>query len=91
MLGANENLCIVVNLCMTDYGHKEKIIMPKKSSGQKPGEKAKNSGQYVPVGPRGGKGGDEITVIKNKPLPPTPKKNQEWVIVDPTDNKSGRG
>lgn len=62
--------------------------MPKKG---KPGNDAPASGQYVPVGPRGGKGGNEVTIIKGKPLPPTPKKNQIWVLVDPTDNKSGKG
>ena len=64
--------------------------MADKKSG-KPGQKAPASGQYIPVGPRGGKGKGEITSIKGKPLPPTPKKGQEWQLVDPTDNKSGRG
>ena len=62
-----------------------------KPKGQKPGEKAGKSGQYVPMGPKGGKGRNEITVVKDKTLPATPKPNQTWVIVDPTKNKSGRG
>ena len=58
---------------------------------RKPGEKAPVSGQYIPVGPRGGKGKNEVTSIKGKPLPPTPKKGQKWQLVDPTKNKSGKG
>ena len=57
----------------------------------KPGQKAPASGQYISVGPRGGKGKDEVTIIKDKPLPPTPKPGQHWQIVDPTKNKSGQG
>lgn len=62
-----------------------------KNSTNKPGSKAPASGQYVPVGPRGGQAGNEVTIIKDKPLPPTPGPNQSWKIVDPTDNKSGKG
>ena len=62
-----------------------------KTQGQKPGEPAKTSGQYIPVGKRGGQGGNEVTIVKDKPLPPTPKSGQVWVNVDPTKNKSGRG
>ncbi len=57
----------------------------------KPGQKSPASGQAIPVGPRGGIGGNEVTVVKNKPLPPTPKPGQHYEIVDPTKNKSGRG
>jgi hypothetical protein len=63
----------------------------KPNKGSKPGTKAPNSGQYRPIGPRGGDGGSEITSVKGKSLPPTPKPNQIWVLVDPTDNKSGKG
>ena len=65
--------------------------MGNKQNGQKPGERSDRSGQAIPVGPRGGQGGNEITVVKDKPLPPTPKPNQKWVVVDPTKNNSGRG
>lgn len=58
---------------------------------QKPGEKAKRSGQYEIVGPRGGKTGEERTVVKGEPLPPTPRAGQKYVLTDPTKNKSGRG
>jgi hypothetical protein len=66
----------------------KKTVKPKTV---KPGQKAPNSGQYIPVGPRGGKGGSEATMIKGKPAPPTPQKGQKWVLVDPTRNKSGVG
>ena len=55
----------------------------------KPGEKAQRSGQYEIVGPRGGKTGEERTIVKNEPFPPTPKPGQKYVIVDPTKNRSG--
>ncbi len=50
----------------------------------KSGEKAPRSGQYEIIGPRGGRTGKERTVTKNEPLPPSPKKGQRYVIVDPT-------
>ena len=56
----------------------------------KPGQKAKRSGQYRQVGPRGGKG-KEVTVVKGEPLPPTPKSGTTYELVDPTKNKSGKG
>ena len=56
----------------------------------KPGERASRSGQYVIVGPRGGKG-PERTIVKNEPFPPTPKKKMGYVLVDPTKNNSGKG
>lgn len=56
----------------------------------KPGEKSDRSGQYEIVGPRGGHTGQERTVVKNEPFPPTPEKGQGYVLVDPTKNKSGK-
>lgn len=50
----------------------------------KPGERAPRSGQYEIVGPRGGRTGDERTVTRREPLPPTPKPGQRYEIVDPT-------
>ena len=61
-----------------------------KSKGLKPGQKAPRSGQYEKVGPRGGKG-NEVTVVKGEPLPPTDKKGTTYELVDATKNKSGRG
>ncbi|KAA1286954.1 hypothetical protein HC956_08190 [Alcaligenes faecalis] len=58
---------------------------------KKPGEIATKSGQYEIRGPRGGKTGEERTVVKGEPLPPTPKSGQKYVLADPTKNKSGKG
>lgn len=60
-----------------------------KNSGLKPGSKAPSSGQYVQIGPRGGKG-KEVTVVKREPLPPAPSKGTTYTIVDRTKNKSGK-
>ncbi|MFT5366060.1 MAG: hypothetical protein ACI8V2_001002 [Candidatus Latescibacterota bacterium] len=47
----------------------------------KPGHKAPVSGQYEIVGPRGGKTGREVTVIKGEPLPPSKKSGQAYVVL----------
>ena len=57
----------------------------RKPTVQNPGERAERSGQAVPV-----RGGDEITLVKGKRVPPTPK-GGPVKVVDPTKNKSGRG
>lgn len=56
----------------------------------KPGQDAPKSGQYAVVGPRGGKQGPEVTAVKGKTMPPTPKSGQGYVLVDPTKNGSGK-
>lgn len=56
----------------------------------KPGTHAPKSGQYLQVGPRGGMGGKEVTVVKGEPLPPAPAKGSTYKLVDATKNKSGR-
>jgi YjzC-like protein len=56
----------------------------------RPGQTAPKSGQYREIGPRGGLG-KEVTVPKGSTLPPTPRPGVEYKIVDPTDNKSGKG
>lgn len=58
---------------------------------KKPGEKVPKSGQYEIVGPRGGRTGQERTVVKDGVFPPTPMAGQQYVAVDLTKNKSGRG
>jgi hypothetical protein len=52
-----------------------------------PGSKAPVSGQYGIVGPRGGNTGAERTVVKNEPMPPTPKSGQKYVLNDNTKTK----
>lgn len=54
----------------------------------KPGELVPRSGQAEIVGPRGAHTGEERTVTEGEPFPPTPKKGQRYVIVDPTKHKS---
>ena len=56
---------------------------------KKPGEKADISGQYERIGPHGGKTGQEVTVVKGEPLPPTPKPGETYRIVDKTKHKRG--
>lgn len=60
-----------------------------KKSGMRPGQPAPASGQYQTVGPRGGKG-NEVTVVKGEPLPPTPQSGSTYKLVDPSKNKSGK-
>ena len=53
----------------------------------KPGEKAPHSGQYERKGPRGGSTGDERTVSKGEPLPPTKKPGETYILVDKTKHR----
>jgi len=48
----------------------------------KPGTPAPVSGQY-----KNPKTGNEITGVKNKPLPPTPSPGQGYVLVDRTKHQ----
>lgn len=50
----------------------------------RPGKIAKESGQYPIQGPRGGKTGEERTVTRCEPFPPTPKKGQTFCTPDRT-------
>lgn len=56
----------------------------------KPGERVPRSGQWEIVGPRGGRTGREVTATRGEPFPPTPKRRQRFIIVDPTRHKSRR-
>lgn len=48
----------------------------------KPGEKAPVSGQY-----ENSKTKTEVTVVKGEPFPPTPGKNQGYILADKTKHK----
>jgi hypothetical protein len=61
--------------------------MAKPNNVNKPGQKAPKSGQYGVVGPRGGNLKREITSTAGKPLPPTEKPGQGYVLVDETKHK----
>jgi hypothetical protein len=52
----------------------------------KPGTPAPRSGQYEQIGPRGGRTGEERTVVRGEPMPPTPKPGMAYKLVDPTKN-----
>ena len=53
----------------------------------KPGEESPQSGQYEIIGPRGGRTGEERTVVRGEPMPPTPSKGMGFKLVDPTKHK----
>jgi hypothetical protein len=46
--------------------------------------------QYEIVGPRRGRTGQERTVVKGEPLPPTPATAATYRIADWTKNGAGR-
>jgi hypothetical protein len=50
----------------------------------KPGQKVPKSSQAEIIGPRGGRTGQERTVVKGERFPPTPKPGQTYQIADPT-------
>jgi hypothetical protein len=50
-----------------------------------PGTLAPVSGQYKIPGSK-----TEITAVQNKPLPPTPKPGQGYVLIDQTVHKKSR-
>jgi hypothetical protein len=56
----------------------------------KPGEKATRSGQYEIVDSNGARTGEERTVVKNEPFPPTPEQGQQYVLIDPSENNAGK-
>ena len=52
----------------------------------KPGKPAPVSGQYRHTS--GGR--DEITAVQGKPMPPSAKPGDAWVLVDPTVHKGSK-
>jgi hypothetical protein len=50
----------------------------------KPGERARESGQYPILNPDGSRTGQERTVTKGEPFPPTPKPGQTYGRPDRT-------
>ena len=56
----------------------------------KPGQRAPVSGEYEIRGSRGGDTGKERTAIQGRPLPPTPKPGQSYVINRPAHNGAGK-
>ena len=70
-----------------DTQRKAVKAMAKKPPVLRPGSKTPDSGQYEIVGPKGGKVGTEVTAVEGKPLPPTPRPGQGFVLVDKTKHK----
>lgn len=58
-----------------------------KSKTARPGQPCPVSGQYAVVGPRGGRVPGEVTSTYGKPMPPTPRPNQHYVLVDATQHR----
>jgi hypothetical protein len=56
----------------------------------KPGQTAERSGEYEIRGVRGGHTGEERTVVRGAPFPPTPKSGEKYALSRPAHNKSGR-
>ena len=56
----------------------------------KPGQQAPVSGEFGIVGPRGGATGKERTAVQGRPLPPTPKPGQRYVLDRPAHNGAGK-
>ena len=56
----------------------------------RPGQLSPVSAQVEIVGPRGGRTGEERTVVRNEPFPPTPKPSQTYLVTDRTHNRAGR-
>lgn len=50
----------------------------------KPGQKTPVSGQYLEVGPLGGHTRNEVTAVKGKPMRPTSKSGNGYILVDKT-------
>ncbi|MGH7490257.1 MAG: hypothetical protein ACREMY_32315, partial [bacterium] len=52
----------------------------------RPGTPADRSGIYRINGPRGGNTGQERTVARGEPMPPTPKPGETYTLVRPAHN-----
>lgn len=61
--------------------------MKKSQQVGKSGTIPKDSGQWAEVDANGKKTGREITGVAGKPLPPTEKRGQRFVLVDKTKHK----
>jgi hypothetical protein len=64
--------------------------MTSKANVYRPGQPAPVSGEYEVIGPRGGDTGTERTAVQGKPLPPTPKRGQSYVVRRPAHNGAGK-
>jgi hypothetical protein len=61
--------------------------MAKSAGALKPGDITPHSGKYEEVGPLGGDTGDSCVSVQGRPLPPTNKPGNGWILVDPSGDK----
>ncbi len=54
----------------------------------KPGQPAPASAIYNTVGPRGGQTGGQVVSTQHKPLPPTQRPGQGYVVAKPAHHQS---
>jgi hypothetical protein len=50
----------------------------------KPGEKTPESGLYEIIGPKGGHTGETVVSVEGRPLPPTDKPGQGYILDEPS-------
>jgi len=58
--------------------------MAKKQAPIKPGTPAPESGLYEIVGPKGGHTGEKVVSVEGRPLPPTDKPGQGFILDEPS-------
>jgi len=56
----------------------------------KPGEVAPFSGQYALIDASGEKTGEERTVVRGEPFPPSPTIGMQYALSDASKNGAGR-
>lgn len=61
--------------------------MGTKKGGLPPGTRVQRSGQYGMMNTRGNPTGNERTVVRGEPLPPTTKPGYTYKLVDPTKTR----
>ena len=65
--------------------YRERVSKPRSGNLLQPGNAAPQSGRYELVGPRGKRAGQERTVRRGEPLPPTPEPGQRYRLVGSTE------
>jgi hypothetical protein len=53
----------------------------------KPGDRVETSGLYEIIGPRGGDTGKQVTSVKGKTFPPSPKAGETYRLADRAKHK----
>jgi len=58
--------------------------MPSEKEPLKPGDKTPHSGLYEIIGPKGGHTGETVVSVEGRPLPPTDKPGQGYILDEPS-------